>query len=490
MYTTQRSGGPGRTIHRAVHPGLLAVLLLAAASCSGAGAEVTVAGAPVEGTTDWRVTVNGQPVPVHAVTVFHGGPAYFCLFLTDGPAHVEARPNWPVRNAVVRPLSRGIVSELAGDTIAFGIDGPCYLSVEPNGLINHPLFVFADAPIAEPPSPHDPDVLHFGPGLHTLAAPTVLETGDEIYLAAGAWVKVVMPEDEEPIRQDEGTGRRQYQPLFRSGHADRIRIRGRGVLDMSALDWKARCAMHFNAGKNVRIEGITILDCPSWTVLISQCEDVHIENLKLLGHRQGNDGINLVNCRNAIVSNCFLRLGDDGVVMKTSAGVGPGQDVLVERCVIWNDKVRCIGVTSFAAEPIRDIVFRDIDIIHDLTTTFDEASTMAIRLEDRGPVTNITFEDIRCEDSRGKLIQVRVEKGRWSTTEELGYVEGVLFKDIQYLGTNHPESVIRGSSPQHCVKNVRFENLTFGGKLVRSAEEANLQTNEYVYGVAFMPGSE
>ena len=78
--------------------------------------------------------------------------------------------------------------------------------------------------------------------------------------------------------------------VFHGDHAHDVTIRGRGVIDMTALDWHSRCAIHFNACSNVHIEGVTILDGPRWTVLVSQSDDVVIENVKLIGHRQGNDG--------------------------------------------------------------------------------------------------------------------------------------------------------------------------------------------------------
>ncbi len=465
----------------------VALGLLAAGLGQQSEAKTVIAPAPegIPACPDWTVRVDGQPVPVFSVTVFRGGPAFFCDFETDGPAHIEALPNWPVREAVVRPLARGIKPAIDRDVISFDIAGPCFLSVEPNHLTTHPLFVFADPLDKEPLAAGEANVLYFGPGIHILDKPVVLAAGQEVYIARGAWLKAVMPKDEKPVTRNEAHSRPRYQPLFHAPSADGVVIRGRGVIDLSGLDWNARCAIHLNGGRNIRIEGVTILDGPSWTVLVSQCEDVRIENIKLVGHRESNDGINLVNSRRAVVRDCFLRVGDDGVVMKTSPNAGETHDVLVERCVIWNDKVRCIGVTSFAAEPIRDVTFRDIDIIHDLTTDFLEASTMAIWLEDRGPVSNIVFDDIRCEDVRGKLIQIRITKGRWSVTDELGPVEQIAFRNIQCLGANKPQSLILGNDPVNCVRDVRFVNLTMNGETVRNPQDANLTVNDYVYDLEF-----
>ncbi len=467
--------------------GMMLMLLATGLTLPGA-TEVVIPPAPegVPVATDWTVRVNGEPVPVYRAMVFYGGPAFFCSFDADGPVRVEAQPSWPVRHAAVRPLSRGITPAIERHVIAFDIDKPGQFSVEPNGLIAHPLFVFANPIEEDPPDPDDPDALYFGPGLHEVDTFFALEPGQEVYLAGGAWLRAVMPQDEAPTVEAGDFEPPRYRPLFHADDARDVTIRGRGVIDMNALDWLARVGIHLNGGSNVRIEGITILDGPVWSVLVSNARDVRIENVKIIGHRESNDGINLVSCRDALVRNVFTRTGDDGIVLKTSKGAGESHNVRVEQCVIWNDKVRAIGITSFAAEPIRDVIFREIDIIHDLTTGFDQASTMAIWLECRGPVTDILFDNIRCEDTRGKLIQLHVGQGRWAVTEELGYIKDVTFRDVVHLGDGTPQSILRGNDPESRIENIRFESFTLGDRIIEDAETGNVTLNDYVYEVTFV----
>lgn len=438
-------------------------------------------------TTNWTVRVNGRAVPVFTTMVFHGGPAFFCHFDTPGVAHIEAQPAWPVRDAVVRPLAAGITPTIDHQTIAFDIAGPCQLSIEPNGLINHPLFIFADPPETSAPDPKDPGVLFFGPGLHTVDHGTLLRSGQQVYIAGGAWVQAVMPAD---AKQGTGVARPkkpEYDPLFRAQGEENISIRGRGVIDMSRLNWHSRTFATMVKCRNVRIEGVTVLDGPGWTVVAAQSDAVRIQDVKLIGHREGNDGIDLLNSRDVTVRRCFTRVGDDGIVVKTFPGGGPAHDILVEDCVVWNDKVRGIGITAETAEPISRVRFRNINIIHDLTTDFDMGWTLSVYMEDCGPITDIRFEDIRCEDTRQKLIQIAIFKGKWATTNKLGPIEGVVFKNIQYLGSNRPKSVILGSDFVNHVKDVRFENFTMGGRLVDSAEAGNFDVNAYAYDIAFTP---
>lgn len=464
-----------------------ALLALVCCMTAQGASVVTIAPAPegVPVTTHWKVRVNGEPVPVYSAIVFRDGPAFFCSFEASGPVAIEATPAWPVRDAMVRPLSRGITPEVDGHTIRFTTKGPGQHSVEPNGLTTHPLYVFVNPREADPPSPDGANVLYFGPGLHEIDRPIQVASGQTVYLAPGAWLRAVMPADEEPTAHYGGMPR--YRALFEIADAEDVTFRGYGVIDLSALDWGARVAVSTVRSRNVAISGLTFLDGPAWTVVTAQSDDVTVSNLKLIGHRESNDGINTLNSRNVVIRDCFLRVGDDGIVVKTFPNAGEARDILVHDCVLWNDKVRGIGITAETAEPISNVRFRDIDIIHDLTTGWEHAWTMSIYMSDGGPIRDIRFEDIRCEDTRAHLIQVRIEKGIWSTTDELGPIENVLFKDVQHSGAETPISEIIGADAQDAVRGVRFEGLRLGDRTIDDADAGDIRVNAFVHDLTFQP---
>ena len=466
-------------------PITLTLLIVLSAPTVGAPDQVAIPPAPdgIPTTPHWQVLVNREPVPVYSAIVFRGGPAFFCNLDLQGPAHIEARPAWPVRNALVRPLSRNIIPTIEGQSIHFDIPGPGFLSIEPNHLTTHPLFLFAN-PIEDPaPDPDDPNVIQFLPGLHILDHSIRLKSGQEVYLHPGAWVRAVMPTDETP--QTDPRGAKRYAPLFHADNAENVTIRGRGTLDLSHLDWHARAAICIVGSSHARLEGLTILDPPGWTINLSNSEHVDIQNIKLIGHRQSNDGIDIVNSRDINIRHCFTRVGDDGIIAKTFPNGGETAHILVEDCVMWNDKCRTIGITSETARPIHDVTFRNIDIIHDLTTDFAMAWTIAIYMEDCGPITDILFDDIRCEDTQKKFIQLAITKGEWATTDQLGPIERVRFNRIQYLGANLPRSEIRGNDAKNHIKDVQFHDLTMNGRTILDAQSGNIDINDHAYDITF-----
>lgn len=71
--------------------------------------------------------------------------------------------------------------------------------------------------------------------------------------------------------------------------------------------------------KNVLISGIRIINSPWWTVTPVYCEDVTIENISIYNppESMNTDGIDPDACKNVIISNCIISVGDDCIAVKS-----------------------------------------------------------------------------------------------------------------------------------------------------------------------------
>ena len=93
-------------------------------------------------------------------------------------------------------------------------------------------------------------------------------------------------------------------------------------------------------------------DAPCFALRTADCEDIRIENVKIIGQwRYNSDGIDLYNSRHALVKSCFVRTFDDCVVLKGGYSVNGVQldrvtlsDIAVEDCVLWNDWGRALEI--------------------------------------------------------------------------------------------------------------------------------------------------
>ncbi len=134
---------------------------------------------------------------------------------------------------------------------------------------------------------------------------------------------------------------------------------------------------------------------------------------------------------------------------------------------------------------MRDIVFEDCDIIRVEHEGHQSGGTFTIHNGDRAVVSNVRYENIRVEDSREKLIDIKVLHARYSRDEQRGQVRGVRFKDIRVVDGPFPVSIIQGFDGEHIIEDVTIENLVVHGRKITSANEARMVT-EVARGVRFI----
>lgn len=430
---------------------------------------------------DFSLTVNGRPV-----FVYDNAVSAMASFSFQGTVTVEITSTHDLRWVDIRPRQAAIAIQVTPNKITFRLDKPGQFSIERNGEHSRPLYLFASPLEKNLPKPDAANVRYFAPGKIYDVGTLTLNSNEILYIAGGAIVR----------------------GNIEATDAKNIKIRGRGILDASLLD-KGRLVRLWSC-QNVEIEGITILNSPGWTLVLLDCNDVKIHNVKQVSWRNGSDGIDLVGTSQVRISDCFLRNNDDNVVIKSYSinpktyYSQPGQgrdvsDIVVERCVVWNmpwGNALEIGF-ELRCQTVSDITFRDCDLIH-----VERGAALGIHNGDAATVENITYENIRVEDAPHKLIDLAVFWSQYSTdrpanNEERtrqymqgawdgvlrvppgqeainaphrGRIRNILFRDVAVTDGQFPYSILYGFDAQHQVENVRFENLTILGKPIRSAK--------------------
>lgn len=407
-------------------------------------------------------------------------------FAFDGKARVSVTSARDFKEAKIRPLSRGVALRREGRTVTFDIVRPGGYSVEFDGYHNN-LHVFADA-AKEYDLP--PNATRFGPGEHDVGI-RQLKSGDTVYLDPGAVV----------------------YGGFHASNATDIAILGRGIIDMSRVKEKILFpatgdgheavknakrwhTIHLVGCRNVRVDGVTVRDSLCYNLGLWGCEDVAVNNVKIIGQwRFNTDGIDLHNCRRARVTDCFARTFDDTFCFKAHEGYGNCEDCVFERCVAWNDwgKAFEVGVEC-RAEHLRRLAFRDCDCIHAVSWAMDVSNV------DYGRVSDVLFDDIRIEqddpmprsqlqkaddspfdptkglDAPPRLFQVLVDfhheyskenGGKWSGG---GFVDGVTVRNASVKTDGRKPLVKIGAiDAKHRPENVVFEDLAVNGVPVSDA---------------------
>lgn len=472
-----------------------AVLLLTAGVLN---AEVRIApvpdGEPVSGT--WSVAVNGESARVLTARTAdppfesydYGGVYGIVSVDADEPVTftVTEKSGRSLDALTIRPASLGLEAKNKTDhSFEVTVTKSCQFSVETNGR-ERPLLIFVNPPEKDVPSPDDPFVRWFGPGIHDPENGRIdLADNQTLYLAPGAIVRGGVA----------ATGKN-------------IRICGRGVIDSTPWKWPTGPTPHvvsLTACDGVAVEGVIVRGASRWTIVPRNCDNVTIENVKICGGRvQNDDGINPCNSRNVAIRDCFIRTDDDCIALKgLDRSEGNCEDIAVENCVFWCDRARIVLMGHESRAPfMRRITFRNCDIIHSQGRNFlmEPGEEMAL--------SNLLFEKIRFEigdpntspktdaDQRPETAGIRFDidtgaKENWlfvgrpavnqyMTLKKPGHIADCVLRDISVTGVPEYCGILfSGADAEHKTDGLTVEGMTLFGRPLE-ADSANVHLGDFL----------
>lgn len=75
--------------------------------------------------------------------------------------------------------------------------------------------------------------------------------------------------------------------------------------------------IQFYASRNIRIEGVSIINSPFWEINPVLCENVWIKAVHIETDLYNNDGIDPESCKNVLIEDCYFLTGDDCIAIKS-----------------------------------------------------------------------------------------------------------------------------------------------------------------------------
>ncbi len=405
----------------------------------------------------YSLRINGRFCPV-----LHDALEDFACFGFEGPVEVEIVCPEAVDEVQVLPRRLKLPVTVDGQSVRIELRQPEDLSVKINGLKH--LFLFMNPPETVPVEDERTRVYRAGQ-IYEIGQED-LKSGERVHIEGGAIVK----------------------GAFRIHDAEDVRITGFGVLDNSFFTRRVngRVTLHPLRSRNLRISGITIIRPSAWTLAMWECDDVVIDGIREITYGNGSDGIDIVSSEDVTVRNCFLRCGDDCVVIKatrynperkveeySAPARRASRNILVEGCRLHNHgggSALEIG-HELRCEVVENITFRDCDII----AVHGHGAALCINAGEQATVRNVLYEDIRIDHYYEFLLHFRVMKSRYSRMEQRGQIRDVTLRNItvhdDIVNPGYSISVIGGFNPEHTVENVTIENLTRNGVKVTNLAE-------------------
>lgn len=470
-------------------------------SCNPPMAKTVVYDSPgdlsqVEGLSEspfFSATIDGKPAFVYYGKedvnnrFYEGrGVSYLNFEMSAGPVNFEVLSSLPIDSFSILPFE-GTVQRSGEKGLTISIDEPTkfLISTFSEKKERHDFIVSAETPDWKKPEKGDKGVLYLEAGIHHFGEAWNPFTNDihTLYLEGGAVVEATL----------------------KIVDADKVSILGRGIFAQAFSKhgkrripageaWFADCmGIYINKVKKVKVEGIAVLNSPSYQLEVNNANEFYMNNVKLCGFGESNnDGLHVYS-RNATVENSFICSNDDRICLN---GLFDNEKVLVENEPIENRMSSCI---------VENVVLKDLvtwgckngaDIMFTWNAAKDTRTVFVDNIMSLAP-TNKAFisamhggsgliSDVviaNCHLYHGNLLDLRVNNAScWGKGG--GNISSIVIDNVSMDAD--PQNVgkqMLGFSTQSTISNVILSNLSANGKPIESLDQTGIVLNEFVKGI-------
>ena len=311
--------------------------------------------------------------------------------------------------------------------------------------------------------------------------------------------------DDIPLNKYQDMSHSSYtRSLFYAKNAKNITIKGNGVIDMqSAWDHENKRNSKHRGAKVIafdKVEGVVLQDFKLYNatdigILLGRCKNCFVKGLYIETHI---DGISPDGSENVVISDCILKCGDDGIVLKSSYYDNcavPCQRVNVNNCIVSS---RCSAI-KIGTETNGDFKYINVSncVIHNTRCV-----GLAIESCDGGNlyginVSNITMQNVACpiyiflglrmrgpkELTPGSINDITISNVyadcHESTYKSLDFYYDLIKDGTDIANVSFPSLIINYT--ENPMNNIKLSNVNvkcFGGKKL---ENAKFYDNPYGY---------
>lgn len=286
----------------------------------------------------------------------------------------------------------------------------------------------------------------------------------------------------------EGQTLKYFAALVNADKVDGFTVSGKGTLDGNGLRyWKAfwlrrgfnpNCTnmdemrpriLYVSNSKDVQVSGIHLKNSPFWTSHYYRCENLKLVDLRITAPEKpvkapSSDAVDLDNCHNVLIKNCYMSVNDDAVALKGGKGPtadkdpnnGPNFNIIIEDCTFGF----CHSTLTCGSESIHsyNVIYRN--------NTLDGAKRM-LQLKMR-PDTPQEYENILIENVKGTA-DIMLFIRPWTQFFDLKGEEGIKLSYARNITLRNIELECNvlfdvSNSNQYELSDFTFENMKIKAK--------------------------
>ncbi len=379
-----------------------------------------------------------------------------------------------VEEAVVRPVAKNHEYRVENGRLVVILEKYDRVSVEINGDITNPLFLFVNPIDKERPSKDDPSVKYYEAGkIYDEGHVVLTEDCKEVYFEPGTYVKgSILANDLEGVR-----------------------IHGGGFLNSEGYpgrysEFYQPFSIALNRCPNSRLDDYTHLFMDGgWGTLYTNCSGSYITNVKTIctnsapGVKTNNDSMDIIGGKDVHVKYGFLYGHDDCYCLKSQKFhlKGDVDGIYYEECIGWNvDAGNTFEIGYETQIDVKNVHYKNIYAIHPGTGTNGKEmrrSPFSIHNGGAGTISNVTYENAYAEDVIEFCLYVACLKHSYNMGYDEngnqieyspGHIDGVTYNNLNIISVRPyaGKAVISGFNADHKVSNLTFNNFTYLGEKV------------------------
>jgi len=268
-----------------------------------------------------------------------------------------------------------------------------------------------------------------------------------------------------------------YRTLIHADRAENIGISGAGTIDGNGgspvfnVEQDSAVAgptvIRFINCRKVIVENVRLVNSPMWMQQYVGCEDLRINGIIVHNHvNKNNNGLDIIGCRDVIISDCDISSDDDGICLKTVSG-SPNENISISDCIVRSN-CNAIKIGAETTADQRYIVIKNCVVAR--TGVFSEiwkreigTGGFVIESVGGGTVEQVMVSDMVVTGVYTPLFIRLGSGGRKSDKDNSGPLVGQL-KDVSITNFNgqserSPECSVTGI-PGHPIENLELNNVT------------------------------
>ena len=210
--------------------------------------------------------------------------------------------------------------------------------------------------------------------------------------------------------------------------------------------------------ENINVNNIILYDSAYWTLKISRCENVSIENLVINNNRHvaNTDGIDLLQTSKVEIKHCFLSCADDGIVLKNAVWEGcfkEMRDIHISDCEVIT-RANAFKIGTETTHDIKNITVENCRFL--MTDIYPGAvSGISIESADGAEVSDVYIKNIEMQRCTCPIFIRLCNRNRAAEVDENSASAIEFGKKVKGKGIDKSTFDMKGS-----VHDIVIENIT------------------------------